>query len=82
MLVGDGDSVFVEEASKFPRLEPNCIYYTDDYWEGYLTIAFERGRRGEKDMGIYSLEDGAITPCYEGESFSRICPPIWVTPSL
>ncbi|KAG5618264.1 hypothetical protein H5410_018088 [Solanum commersonii] len=38
--------------------EPNHIYFTDDYWESYLS--FEEG--GGLDMGVFNLADGTIFP--------------------
>ncbi|KAF7151701.1 hypothetical protein RHSIM_Rhsim02G0222900 [Rhododendron simsii] len=77
VFLGDNASISVE-ASKFLGIKANCIYYTDDCWEPYQ--CFKRG--GGKDMGIYNLEDESQTPFYKGESFSPICPPIWVNPSF
>ncbi|GMQ05425.1 hypothetical protein CsSME_00050452 [Camellia sinensis var. sinensis] len=77
LFLGHSASISIEVTSKFPGIKANCIYY-DDYAEQYWS--FKRG--GGKDMGIYNLEDGSRTPFYEGESFSRICPPIWVMPSF
>ncbi|GFZ01345.1 hypothetical protein Acr_14g0009800 [Actinidia rufa] len=77
LFVGDNASICID-VSRFPGIKANCIYYTDDCWPAYLH--FNRG--GGKDMGIYNLEDGSITPLYSGQSFSPITPPMWVTPSL
>lgn len=77
VFLGDNASISVE-ASKFPGIKANCIYYTDDCWESYQCFK----RRVGKDMGIYNLEDESQTPFYKGESFSPICPPIWVNPSF
>lgn len=75
LFLGDNASISIK-ASKFSGLRPNCIYYTDDCWPSY--IFFKRG--GGKDMGIFNLKDGSRTPCYEGESLSPVCPPLWVRP--
>lgn len=77
LFLGDNASISVQ-ASKFPGIKANCIYYTDDCWEAYG--CFKRG--GGKDMGIYNLEDGSRMPLYKRDSFSSICPPIWVNPSF
>ncbi|KAI8569477.1 hypothetical protein RHMOL_Rhmol02G0282100 [Rhododendron molle] len=76
LFLGDNASVSVQ-ASRYHGIKANCIYYTDDCWESYTF--FKRG--GGKDMGIFDLEDGSQMPCYNGESFSPICPPMWVNPS-
>ncbi|XP_058211427.1 putative F-box protein At5g55150 [Rhododendron vialii] len=77
LFLGDNASISVQ-ASEFLRIKANCIYYTDDCWEAYKS--FKPG--GGKDMGIYNLEDGSRMPYYGRESFSSICPPIWVNPSF
>ncbi|KAH0703348.1 hypothetical protein KY285_017626 [Solanum tuberosum] len=61
-------------------IKPNHIYFTDDYWESYLS--FEEG--GGLDMGVFNLADGIILPVphYKGVSLSPVCPPTWVTPTL
>lgn len=75
LFVGDNASICVQ-ATKFPSIRPNFIYFTDDCWPSY--VSFNRG--GGKDMGIYNMEDRSVAPCYEGGSFSRFCPPLWVRP--
>lgn len=77
LFVGDNASISLQ-ASKFPRIKANCIYYTDDCWRSYIHCK----RGGGQDMGIYNLEAGSRTTFYRGESFSTICPPIWVNPSF
>ncbi|XP_059303953.1 F-box protein SKIP23-like [Lycium ferocissimum] len=66
------------QASHFPGIKSNHIYFTDDFYLSYLL--YEEG--GGSDMGVFSLADGSIQPIYEGVSFSRVCPPTWVTPTL
>ncbi|OIT19892.1 hypothetical protein A4A49_62148 [Nicotiana attenuata] len=79
LFIGHNASRSVQ-ASQFPGIKPNHIYFTDDYWESYL--AFEEG--GGLDMGVFSLVDGTIIPLphYQGVSLSPVCPPTWVTPTL
>ncbi|KAF7145966.1 hypothetical protein RHSIM_Rhsim04G0040700 [Rhododendron simsii] len=77
LFLGDNASISVQ-ISEFPEIKANCIYCTDDCWEAYKS--FKRG--GGRDMGIYNLEDGSRMPYYRRESFSSICPPIWVNPSF
>ncbi|XP_058203106.1 F-box protein SKIP23-like [Rhododendron vialii] len=77
LFLGDSSSISIE-ASKFPGIRPNCIYYTDDNWEAY--IYSKQG--GGKDTGIYNLEDRSRTAFYQGVSRSRVCPPLWVSPSF
>ncbi|KAI8569441.1 hypothetical protein RHMOL_Rhmol02G0279400 [Rhododendron molle] len=68
LFLGDNASVCVD-ASRFQGIKANCIYYTDSF------------KRGGNYMGIYNMEDGSLSPCYEGEPSSSICPPMWVNPS-
>ncbi|KAF7150885.1 hypothetical protein RHSIM_Rhsim02G0226000 [Rhododendron simsii] len=35
LFLGDNSSISIE-ASKFPGIRPNCIYYTVDNWEAYI----------------------------------------------
>ncbi|KAF3615453.1 putative E3 ubiquitin-protein ligase UBR7-like [Capsicum annuum] len=65
------------QASQFPGIKPNHIYFTDNCLGAYLH--FEEG--GGLDMGVFNLADGSIQPHYDGVSLSRVCPPIWVTPN-
>ncbi|PHT88088.1 hypothetical protein T459_10194 [Capsicum annuum] len=77
LFLGANASISVQ-ASQFPKLKPNHIYYTDDFWESYL--GYEEG--GGLDMGVYNLANGSFEPHYTGVSLSQVCPPIWVTPTL
>ncbi|KAF7151204.1 hypothetical protein RHSIM_Rhsim02G0225500 [Rhododendron simsii] len=70
LFLGDNAAVSVD-ASRFPGIKANCIYYTENL-----------RREGGKDIGIYNEEDGSLKPCYEGaESLNFICQPLWVHPS-
>ncbi|XP_058203098.1 F-box protein SKIP23-like [Rhododendron vialii] len=51
VFLGDNASVSVD-ASRFPEIKANCIYYTDEYWE------FRKQGGVLKHTGIYCLEDG------------------------
>ncbi|XP_015162842.1 putative F-box protein At1g65770 [Solanum tuberosum] len=66
------------QASQFPGIKPNHIYFTDEFFESYLS--YEEGRG--LDMGVFNLADGSIRPHYNSVSLSRFCPPTWVTPTL
>ncbi|XP_015163208.1 uncharacterized protein [Solanum tuberosum] len=65
------------QASRCPGIKPNHIYFTEDFYETYLS--YEEG--GGLDMGVFNLADGSIQPHYNGVSLSRFCPPTWVTPT-
>ncbi|KAH7840742.1 hypothetical protein Vadar_020986 [Vaccinium darrowii] len=70
LFLGDNASISVD-ASRFPVIKANCIYFTDNF----------KRRGGSYCMGIYDMEDGSLMRCYEGESSSLIFPPTWVNPS-
>ena len=76
LFLGHSVSVCIDQASRFPGIKANRIYFTDDFFESYLSA--ENG--GGRDMGVYNLEDGSITPHFKGQSLSLIGPPIWVIP--
>ncbi|KAH0635597.1 hypothetical protein KY289_035512 [Solanum tuberosum] len=66
------------DSTKFTRVKPNHIYFTDDWFEENYFL--ECG--GGTDTGAYNLEDGSIESFYPGLSLSRPCPPTWVIPTL
>ncbi|KAH0703305.1 hypothetical protein KY285_017583 [Solanum tuberosum] len=66
------------QASQFPGIKPNHIYFTEDFFESYLS--YEEG--GGLDMGVFNLADGSIRPHYNGVSLSHFCPPTWVASTL
>ncbi|KAK6935317.1 Domain unknown function DUF295 [Dillenia turbinata] len=59
---------------------PSCIYFTDDGEEPYHGPPPEAPLGRGKDMGIYDMMEGTVEPLpyFEGESYSRITPPMWV----
>ena len=69
---------FSVQASQFPGIKPNHIYFTDNCLGAYL----HSKRGGGLDMGMFNLADSSFQPHYDGVSLSRVCPPIWVTPTL
>ncbi|KAL5709923.1 hypothetical protein ACHQM5_020547 [Ranunculus cassubicifolius] len=71
---------FSVPASEFLGCKPNCIYFTDDYFEGFSAV--EEGGSGPQDFGVYSLDDGSIEPYYPMESNMINPAPIWVEPTL
>ncbi|KAK2984977.1 hypothetical protein RJ640_028816 [Escallonia rubra] len=60
-------------------IKADCIYFTDDALEAYVGAD---NLAGGKDMGIYNMQHGSITPHFDGESYSEITPPMWVAPSF
>ncbi|GAB2258370.1 hypothetical protein Droror1_Dr00014530 [Drosera rotundifolia] len=70
LLLGSNESLSLEVSDGG---KPNCIYFTNDYCEFW-----PRHGLGGRSMGIYKLGDGSFEPHYNGESLSRITPPLWV----
>ncbi|KAK4365488.1 hypothetical protein RND71_016846 [Anisodus tanguticus] len=66
------------QASQFPGIKPNHIYFTDNCLDAYI----KSKEGGGSDMGVFNLADGRIQLHYNGFTRSRVCPPIWVTPTL
>ncbi|KAF5191281.1 F-box protein skip23-like [Thalictrum thalictroides] len=66
-----------------PGCKANCIYFTDDYIEGYYEDDSDTGScPGPPDMGVFNLEDGSIESHYQvRESRRFLPPPIWIEPT-
>ncbi|XP_071695858.1 putative F-box protein At5g55150 [Rutidosis leptorrhynchoides] len=64
VFVGHNSSFWIEDATGV--IKENCIYYT------------ENGLACGRDMGIYHMSDATIEPHYDGESLSKLTPPIWL----
>ncbi|CAL0318867.1 unnamed protein product [Lupinus luteus] len=74
LFLGDNNSISIP-ASRYPKLHPNSIYYTDDYVEYYdLPL-------GSCDNGIFHIEKESFDKHYL-PSFSTkdMPPPIFVVP--
>ncbi|XP_060210191.1 F-box protein At2g26160-like [Lycium barbarum] len=69
IFVGSNAAISVD-ASKFARVKPNHIYFTDDWYVAFNDL--EGG--GGRDMGACNLEDGKIQSFYPELSLSPICP--------
>ncbi|KAG5593367.1 hypothetical protein H5410_043881 [Solanum commersonii] len=76
-FLGPNASISVQ-ASQFPGIKPNHIYFTDNCLCAYLRFQEGCGL----DMGMFNLADESIQPHYDGVSLSCVSPPIWVTPNL
>ncbi|KMT16001.1 hypothetical protein BVRB_3g051830 [Beta vulgaris subsp. vulgaris] len=78
LFVGYNSTFFVEASSASDKrgCRPNCIYFTDDNMEYWLS-SFEGGGM---DMGIFSLDQRkVVAPDYQGPpQFSQETPPIWL----
>ncbi|KAL5747443.1 hypothetical protein ACOSP7_024446 [Xanthoceras sorbifolium] len=70
LFLSDNSSLSIE----ISRGKPNCIYFTDDYQEGYGFLP----EGGGKDIGIYNLQDGSIEPLLRDKMYDHITPPLWV----
>ncbi|XP_059302424.1 putative F-box protein At1g65770 [Lycium ferocissimum] len=77
IFLGANASLSVQ-ASQFPGVKPNHIYFTDDNYVMYCSYL----EGGSLDMGVFNIADDTIVPHYEGVSLSRYTPPTWVTPTL
>lgn len=76
LFLGANASLSVQ-ASQFPGIKPNHIYFTDDCYEAYSD--YEEG--GGLDMGVFNLSNGTFDHHYKGLFLNRFTPPIWVTPT-
>lgn len=83
LFLGHNSSISLD-VSNNPHCKPNCIYFTDDFCEGYWYMHEEENTGGGgEDMGVYNLEDGSIEPLYEGQySYHLLNPPMWVEQSF
>ncbi|XP_060204805.1 F-box protein At2g26160-like [Lycium barbarum] len=76
LFLGSNASLSVQ-ASQFPGIKPNHIYFTDN---DNASPVYNEG--DGLDMGVFDVGDGSIKAHYEGVSVSLVCPPAWVTPTL
>ncbi|XP_059627499.1 F-box protein At2g26160-like [Cornus florida] len=75
MFLGDSHSTRIS-ASKFPRCQPNSIYYTNDYC---MFLAYPP--YGRRDIGIFNVENGSFGTHYILDPSQRVTPPaIWIVP--
>ncbi|XP_019233108.1 PREDICTED: F-box protein At2g26160-like [Nicotiana attenuata] len=77
IFLGANASLSVQ-ASQFPGVNPNCIYFTDDFYEQYSDYV----EGGGLDMGIFNIADGTLKGQFKSLSRNRFTPPMWVTPTL
>ncbi|PIA49843.1 hypothetical protein AQUCO_01300529v1, partial [Aquilegia coerulea] len=79
IFLGDNHSLSLA-SQDFPVCKPNCIYFTDNYYEGYYG-----GPDGPHDMGVFNIENGSIEPHYPLKTktvYPDYPPPIWIEPTL
>ncbi|KAF8030500.1 hypothetical protein BT93_E2822 [Corymbia citriodora subsp. variegata] len=67
---------FSLESDEKHRIEPNCIYFTDDSWGQPI----EEG--GDMEMGIYHIEDRTIERFPVATSYDDYSFPFWIEPSF
>ncbi|PIA29514.1 hypothetical protein AQUCO_05900026v1 [Aquilegia coerulea] len=81
LFLGSNASLSLQ-ASDYPGCKANCIYFTDDYIEGYYDDDITAISPGAPDMGVFNLEDGSIESHYQVRE-SRRCHPalIWIEPT-
>lgn len=72
LFVGPNHS-FALSADVFPQFRSNCIYFTEDYLEGYISRPYGRGCH---DTGVYSLDDRSVESFYLNAPYWQT-PPIW-----
>ncbi|KAL3629329.1 hypothetical protein CASFOL_026551 [Castilleja foliolosa] len=87
IFVGFHNHAVAIQASEFPEVKPNSVYFTDVYDTGNLVDARAYNNRqiGGHDIGIYNYHDKTVSPCYypcDVPSMKKILPaPIWFFPS-
>ncbi|PIA49898.1 hypothetical protein AQUCO_01300555v1 [Aquilegia coerulea] len=77
LFLGDNTSISIS-SSHYYGCKRNCIYFTDDYFEGYWVDKLS----GPSDIGVFNLEDGSIKQHYPLKSNIVFPPPIWIEPTL
>ncbi|PIA41419.1 hypothetical protein AQUCO_02200081v1 [Aquilegia coerulea] len=82
LLLGSNASMSLP-ASDYPGCKANCIYFTDDYIEGYHHDGGDIDvTPGPPDMGVFNLEDGSTEPHYQVRESRQFHPaPIWIEPT-
>ncbi|XP_059627440.1 uncharacterized protein LOC132270271 [Cornus florida] len=77
LFLGDNQSICVS-ASKWPRCQPDSIYYTDDYIEILHHLPY-----GRRDIGIFNIESGRFGTHYILDPSHKDMPPsIWIVPTV
>ncbi|KAL3629323.1 hypothetical protein CASFOL_026545 [Castilleja foliolosa] len=83
IFVGSHNHSVAIQATEFPGVKPNSIYFTDAYGTGNLE-GYNSQMYGH-DIGIYNYQNKTVSPCYypcDASSVKTIMPaPIWFFPS-
>ncbi|KAL3629324.1 hypothetical protein CASFOL_026546 [Castilleja foliolosa] len=87
IFVGKHSHSVAIQATEFPGVKPNSVYFTDAYGTGNLNgddSDYNRQICGH-DIGIYNYQDKTVSPCYypcDVPSVKMTLPaPIWFFPS-
>ncbi|KAK2983544.1 hypothetical protein RJ640_023078 [Escallonia rubra] len=78
LFLGDSNSECVL-ASHFPGCKPNCIYYTEYYYDTYYFVP----RGADDDVGMFNLETRTFGTHYVPDpAHMPLLPAIWIVPNL
>ncbi|KAK2983546.1 hypothetical protein RJ640_023080 [Escallonia rubra] len=78
LFLGDSNSECVL-ASHFPGCKPNCIYYTEYYYNTYPFVP----RGADDDVGMFNLETRTFGTHYVPDpAHMPLLPAIWIVPNL
>ncbi|KAK2983545.1 hypothetical protein RJ640_023079 [Escallonia rubra] len=78
LFLGDSNSECVL-ASHFPGCKPNCIYYTEYYYDTYPFVP----RGADDDVGMFNLETRTFGTHYVPDpAHMPLLPAIWIVPNL
>ncbi|KAJ8626113.1 hypothetical protein MRB53_019420 [Persea americana] len=67
------NSPMIFTARRFLELKGNRIYFTDNYYQRYLTEPY-----GCRDLGIFNMEDGTVEPLFPNRFHPPLSPPLWI----
>ncbi|KAL3629305.1 hypothetical protein CASFOL_026527 [Castilleja foliolosa] len=87
IFVGSHNHSVAIQATEFPGVKPNSIYFTDAYGTGNFQglESYYNSQICGHDIGIYNYQDKTVSPCYypcDASSVKPILPaPIWFYPS-
>ncbi|KAF5191357.1 F-box protein skip23 [Thalictrum thalictroides] len=71
-----GNTSFTIQANEFSGCKPNCIYFTDNFYNYNREF-------GGHDLGVFSLQDGSIENFhYQSDDVVVMPPPVWYAPNL
>ncbi|KAI6685929.1 hypothetical protein NL676_031842 [Syzygium grande] len=71
LFLGDNHSTSLS-SSEIPGLKPNCIYYTDDYFNGGH---YHYKQDGPLDLGLFNMDNGSFEAHYVMDPSQKQFPP-------